>query len=85
MNQSTKKIKPLKELVGDRIFILPKRMANDVDIVTGKPCLFVGINGKATYVLVEEPTPISYNVFCALKDIGILDYYKTYEEGKQVG
>ena len=84
MNQSTKKIKPLKELVGDRIFVLPRRMANDIDIKTGKPCIFVGINGKATYIPVEEPTPIPYNVFCVLKDNGVLDYYKSYEEGREL-
>ena len=84
MHRSTKRIKELKELIGERIFILPQRMANDIDVVTGRPCLYVGINGVAHYIPVETPTPISYNAFCVLKDLGILNYYKTYEEGRQV-
>lgn len=77
MLKSKKKIVDLNELVSDKIFLLPRSMANSIDIVTGKPCVFVGVNGKATYVLVEEKVPIPYNVFCALKDIGKLNYKYT--------
>ena len=81
--QSTKEVRSLKEIMGERIFTLPRSMANDVDTITGQPCLFVGINGRPYYIPVESPSPIPYNVFCALKDLGILDYYSNYEEGQQ--
>ncbi len=79
MLRSKKKVIELKEIVGERLFLLPRKMANDIDIVTGQPCLFIGINGKATYIPVEVKTHISYPVFCILKDLGIP--YETYDEG----
>ncbi len=82
--QSDKQVIELKELVGERIFNLPKDMANHVDVVTGRPCIFVGVNGTKYYIPVEEPTPIPYNAFCALKDIGVEKYYKDYEEGEDI-
>ena len=80
MQHSTKKIRPLSELVADRIFVLPKRMANDIDLKSGKPCVFVGINGKSHYIPVEEPTPISYTAFCVLRDLGLP--YREFKEGE---
>jgi hypothetical protein len=81
-NRSIKNILNLNELVGDKIFILPKTMANDIDLKTGKPCVWVGINGKAIYIPVEEPTPIPYNAFCLLKDNGNFPYQK-YTQGEE--
>lgn len=69
-------------LVADRIFNLPRTMANSIDPGTGRPCIHVGINGKYWDILVEEALPIPYNVFCVLKDIGILNHYEKYAEGE---
>lgn len=82
--QSSKPIIRLGDLVAERIFILPKSMANSIDPVTGAPCIWVGVNGQSYTVLVERPVPIPYNVFCALKDVGILEHYETYKEGEDV-
>ncbi len=84
MLRSEKTVRDLSELIGERIFTLPRSLANDIDVVTGQPCLFVGINGKSTYIPVERPTAISYPVFCVLKDLGILRSYQEYEEGELI-
>lgn len=84
MLRSRKKVIELENIVGERIFILPRNMANQIDIVDGRPCLFVGINGKPTYVPVDVPTPLSYPVFCVLKDLGILKAYDSYEQGEVI-
>lgn len=82
MPRSAKKVLEFSELLRQRIFTLPRSMANECDPVTGKPCVFVGINGKRTYVPVETPTPISYAVFCVLKDIGFS--CESYEQGGEL-
>jgi len=79
---SHKPIIKLSALVGNMIFNLPREMANDIDLVTGKRCITVGINGKNTNILVGEPVPIPYDVFCVLKDAGILNSYKKFTEGE---
>lgn len=84
MYRSKKPVIELKELLGERIFTLPRSVANDIDTVTGKPCLFVGINGKPTYLPVETPTPISYPVFCVLKDLGLIGSISSFEEGGEL-
>jgi hypothetical protein len=56
-------------------------MANSIDPVTGKACIWVGVNGKQYTVLVEEPAIIPYNVFCVLKDCGILENYDSFNQG----
>ena len=83
IHRSTKAIKDLKHIVGQRLFNLPRSMANDIDLKSGKPCIYVGINGKSFYVPVETSTPIPYDVFCALKDIGILEHYESYVDGEE--
>ena len=79
---SVKNIKSLDELVGNKIFNLPRSMANSIDTMTGKPCVWVGVNGVSYNIPVEEPTPISYEAFCVLKDVGILNRYSKYTEGE---
>lgn len=56
-------------------------MANHIDIVSGDPCIYVQVNGVKFYIPVEKPTPIPYNAFCVLKELGILNYYNSYEQG----
>jgi hypothetical protein len=78
---SVKKVKPLSEIITNRIFIIPKEKANSIDPTTGEPCLFVGINGVNYNIPVGVPTPILYNVFCVLRDLGTIDYQDFYEGG----
>lgn len=82
MNLSKKEVKTLDEAVGQRLFTIPPEKANDIDIVTGEKCVYIQINGKPFYILVNRPTPIPYNVFCVLKDIGFMGKYMDYEEGE---
>lgn len=82
--QSSKEVINLNDLLDDRIFNLPRSMANEIDLATGKPCLHIGINGNQTYLPVEEPTLIPYNVFCTLKDMGILEFYMKYDDGEEL-
>jgi len=84
MNKSTKKIIDLKDIIAEKLFKLPKSMANEIDIVTGEPCIFVMVNGVKYYIPVEKPTPIPYIAFCVLKDKGIADYYLSYDEGEDI-
>lgn len=84
MLNSTKKVIELKELIGERYFTLPRSMANEIDLVTGEPVIYVGINGKSTYIPVERPATISYPVFCTLKDLGILTTYQNYDDGGDI-
>jgi hypothetical protein len=78
---SVKSVKPLSEIVTNRIFLIPKEKANSFDPTTGEPCVFVGINGVNTNLPVGVPTPILYNVFCVLRDLGIVTYQDFYAEG----
>lgn len=82
LKRSLKKVKPLSDIMTDRIFILPKSMANAVSDVRKKPCILVQVNGEKYYIPVEEPTPIPYAAFCALRDIGVENFYETYEKGE---
>lgn len=81
--KSDKEVIPLSQVIKERIFNLPKTMANSIDTVSGKPCIWVGVNGKPYVLIVEEPIPIPYNVFCVLKDNGVLNPYEKYIEGEE--
>lgn len=81
MPQSKKPIKPLSECTTQKLFIVPRERVNDIDPITGEKCLFVQINGKPHYIPVDKPTPISYNAFCVLRELNIIDY--TYKEGAE--
>ena len=82
MYLSEKIVKPLSECVGEKLFLIPKNKANEIDTQTGAPCVYVSINGTAMYIPVDQPTPIAYEAFCVLRDIGMLDHYNSYEEGQ---
>lgn len=81
IHRSGKKVIELSELVRDRLFTLPRNLANDIDTKTGEPCFSIGINGKWTYLPVGRPTPISYHVFCTIKDMGLSPKYSSFEDG----
>jgi len=72
MNKSQKPIKELKSLIGNRRFLFPRSLANECDPATGKPVLMVIINSKKTMMAVEESVSVDQDIFCLLKDIGIV-------------
>jgi len=81
IHKSTKIVKEIDELIGEKQFLLPSSFANERDPVTLKSCVMVGVNSKKTYLPVGEVIPISYEVFCVLKDVNILGSNQTYEVG----
>ena len=76
--KSDKPIKPIKELLGDRAFFIPKNKANDRNPDTGESSIFVSINSKVQYVPVDKEVTMSYEVFCVLRDAGIFGPNSTY-------
>lgn len=74
----------MKEVVGDRIFKLPKSVSNEIDPVTGRPCVFVQVNGKAYHIQVDVDTPIPYPAFCILRELGKIPNYNSFDEGADV-
>ena len=72
IKHSTKTVKPLQELIGNKRYIFPKEIANERDPQTGKSSVMVIVNGKQTFLPVEEPIEIPPDVFALLKDIGII-------------
>ena len=82
--KSTKKVKPLDEVLGQRLFIIPASKSNEIDLITGERCVFVQINGKPHYVRCDTPTPMPYNVFCVLRDIGFMEKSMEYGDGDKI-
>ena len=78
---SKKRVKKLTEIVGMKTFYFPKKLSNDVDPKTGKHCIKVQINSFSQFFPVEEETPVSYEGFCLLKDIGVISPEQTYALG----
>lgn len=54
-------------------FFIPKEKANDRNPITGKPAVFVCINGQRYYVDTGDIVTLSYEVFCVLKDSGVIN------------
>lgn len=73
--KSKKDKKQLKDIVTDRMFILPRALANDRDPETGEPCVMAAVNGVKAFVPVDKQTPIPYSAYCILKDIGLINSY----------
>ena len=67
MNLSNKPVKPPPE---NAFFRFPKRLADDVDIKTGKHCMTIAINNKKRFIPVEEPVHLSQDEFEFLSTIG---------------
>jgi len=84
VNRSVKQVISLKECIGDRYFFVPKSAANSFDRVNGVPCVYVSVNGQEYMIPVDKRTPIPYNAFCVLKDIGFLSRYDNFEEGEEI-
>lgn len=80
---SQKTVRPLDECVIQKLFIIPKDKANNIDPVTGESCISVQINGKSYFMPVGRPTPIDYNAFTVLRDLNIVDYGCEVTEGFQ--
>lgn len=80
LNRSTKKVKDLSTLVRNKKFNFPHTFADSRDEY-GRPCIFVMIQGKPTYIPTGEFIEIEYNVYCLLKDIGIIGRNIHLEEG----
>lgn len=81
LHRSTKEVKKLDDLIGEKKFLIPTSFANERDPITLKPAIFIGVNGIKTYIVTGEVTPIKYECFCILKDAGILGSNETYEVG----
>jgi hypothetical protein len=69
-------------VVGQRLFVIPLNKANEIDPATGQRCVFVQVNGVRFHIPVDKPTPIPYNAFCVLRDIGFMEKYMNYDEGE---
>lgn len=66
-----KKLIPLSELLKDRYFYLPPSVGVDYN-AEGKRGVSGGVNGKKYFVPVGVNTPIPHDVFCNLRDAGVI-------------
>lgn len=64
-----KTVKPIEELLEDKLFIISSSASNS--IYDGKPSIELGINGKKIIFSVGEVTKIPYEYYCLLKDNAI--------------
>lgn len=69
---SAKNKKNMNELIGDKRFFIPDNLSNDRHPETMEKVFCVRINGKATYIPTGKDTPVPYEAFCVLKDIGAI-------------
>jgi hypothetical protein len=67
MNLSNKPVIPPPK---EAYFRFPKRMADDVDPITGKHCMTISINKMKRLIPVEEPVHLSQEEFELLSNIG---------------
>jgi hypothetical protein len=58
--------------------MFPSTVANDCDS-DGTPSIIVNINSKKTIVHTEEPVTLEYDVFCVLRDSGIISKDENYQ------
>lgn len=76
-HRSIKEVKPLPELVGEKRFVFPTNKANDVD-PQGRPAIMVQINSVRYFVPCGVETTVDNDVFCVLKDVGIVSASQTF-------
>jgi hypothetical protein len=67
------------DILDEKTFFFPNHVANDINPFTGESCIVVGVNGRKTYIPIGIKTKISYQVFCVLKDSGLINPERTYE------
>lgn len=72
MKKSYKPILRESSVLGQRKFIFPKRLADGNDPITRKPCIRADINQQVTWIPVEEPVSLTFNVWSMLKNIGYM-------------
>lgn len=78
---SKKSVKPIAGLLYNKFFWFNRQLANWVD-KDGKSVIRICINGKVTIIPVERDVSIDYDVFCVLRDAGMISSSTTYEKGK---
>ena len=76
-----KPVKKLEDLVKDKRFNFPTNLATDRD--TGVLGITVTLGGVKTVIPVGEFTPITYQVYCLLRDIGKINPNDHFEEGEE--
>lgn len=79
--KSTKEVKNLQSLIGEKTFFFPKSKANECDPVDGKPSIYVQIGAKRVFIHCEEQVHVERDVFSILRDCGIVSSDETYEVG----
>lgn len=62
-------------------FIFPRQLANEVDPVTLKPSILIQVNLKKTYIPCEEQTEVNNDIFCVMRDAGLVGPNNTFEVG----
>ena len=66
--KSNKPVLPTKRVFGKRMFVFPKEYGTEN--VGGKRGMIVSIGRENTFIPVDEPVDLSYDVWMLLKNIG---------------
>lgn len=75
--KSLKRIKPIEEVLGRKIFNIPDELSNDKTAI-GEKCITLGINGVNHIVLTGKNIELDQQEFAVLKDSGIINSNKLY-------
>jgi hypothetical protein len=76
--KSTKKLKPLEDIMGKKTFFFPDSLSNDRMMDTHERCISLLVNGNKTYIFTGKSVEITLQEFSILKDAGIITPNYTY-------
>lgn len=80
MNNSTKPVKNIEDLMGKKTFFFPDSLSNERFGNDNERCIFVGANGKRFYIPTGRSVELTQQEYSILRDSGMItDNYKYTE------
>lgn len=79
MKRSEKQVKDIEKVLGKKMFLFPKSLANEINPSTMEKCILLRINGQVSYIPVEKKVVINLQEYSLLRDIGVITGDHTYE------
>jgi len=72
MNNSTKPIKLIEDILGSKTFFFPDELSNERKQDTLEKCIFLRINGENHYIFTGKQVELTAQEYAVLRDSGMI-------------
>jgi len=83
MNNSTKPVKSLDDLMGKKTFFFPHELANERVGNDMERCIMIRVNGHSHNILTGKCVELTLQEYAVLRDSGMITDNYTYSKSKE--